>query len=191
MKRALLLTPIFALCAVLASCGGGEDSTSSFPESQPRVAARVQNQKARAEYEERMQAEAPTREEQEAKDQVQGFYDVLAKDEAKSPNETSVDSKAFCELMSVEAQAQTVEYAKRSSGIAKQWDCENAVELLVLRSKRFGAFKQTRQSEVLGVNAEGDRATATVRFGRGAATSISLVREDGEWKLAASPAKIP
>lgn len=30
-------------------------------------------------------------------------------------------------------------------------------------------------------------ATATIRFGRGPITTIPLVREDGEWKLASSP----
>jgi len=36
---------------------------------------------------------------------------------------------------------------------------------------------------VIGVNAEGDRATGWMRFGKGSVTSMPLVREAGEWKL--------
>jgi hypothetical protein len=151
--------------------------------------AKAQKEKVREEYRERDQAEAPRPDEQEAKQLAQGFYEVLAEDEAESPDETSVDARAFCELMSTEAREQTIEYARRSSGIAKQWDCEAAVELLVLRSKRFGGFERAKDAEVIGVNAEGDRATATIRFGNGTATSLPLVKEDGEWRLAASPAE--
>lgn len=87
--------------------------------------------------------------------------------------------------MSEEAQAQTIHYAKVSSGIEQKWDCEAAVELLVIRSKRTGAFKGAQKAEVIGVNAQGERATATIRFGNGPATALPLVKEDGEWKLAA------
>lgn len=88
--------------------------------------------------------------------------------------------------MSEEAREQTIDYAKRSSGIDKEWTCENSVELLVLRSKRTGGFKHARKAKVIAVNAEGDRATATVRFGRGPLSTIPLVKEDGEWKLGPS-----
>jgi hypothetical protein len=87
--------------------------------------------------------------------------------------------------MSEEAQAQTIHYAKVSSGVQQEWDCESAVELLVLRSKRAGGTGFAG-AEVIGVNAEGGKATATVRFGDGPATALPLVKEDGEWKLAAS-----
>lgn len=56
--------------------------------------------------------------------------------------------------------------------------------MLVRRFKQAGGFERVRQAEVVGVNAEGDRAT--VRFGRGPLTTIPLVREDGEWKLGSS-----
>lgn len=88
--------------------------------------------------------------------------------------------------MSEQAKAQTVRYAEVSSGIDQEWDCESAVELLVIRSKRAGGFEQNGQAEVIAVNAKGDKATATVRFGDGAVTSLPLVKEDGEWKLGTS-----
>ena len=38
------------------------------------------------------------------------------------------------------------------------------------------------------MNVDGDRATASVRFGgKGPISTVALVKEDGEWKLAASP----
>jgi hypothetical protein len=141
----------------------------------------------REEYQQRRQAEAPTSEEDEAKRAAADFYTVLGEDKAaKDPNRTTIDTRSFCDLMSEEAIAQTIHYAKVSSGIQKQWDCESAVELLVIRSKRTGGFRGAQQARVIGVNTEGDTATATVQFGNGPATAIPLVRENGEWKLAAS-----
>jgi hypothetical protein len=138
------------------------------------------------EYRERQAAAEPSPEEVEAKQTASGFYEILATDKGGA-NRTTIDSVSFCELMSEEAVAQTVHYAKVSSGIAQEWDCQSAIELLVIRSKRTGGFKGIENAEVIGVNAQGDRATATVRFGEGPATSISLVKEDGEWKLGSSP----
>jgi hypothetical protein len=95
-----------------------------------------------------------------------------------------------CDLMSGKAQQQTITYAKRSAGLADvKWTCESATGLLLRRAGQAkGGLKRSLQAEVVGVNAQGDRATATVRFGKnGATTSIPLVKEDGKWKLAASP----
>jgi hypothetical protein len=94
-----------------------------------------------------------------------------------------------CDLMSEEAQRQTVVYAKRSAGLADvKWNCEKATGLLLRRAKQSGALKKSLRAEVVGVNTDGDRATASIRFGgKGAISTIPLVKEDGEWKLAASP----
>lgn len=127
-----------------------------------------------------------TEEEQEARRTAESLYALLAGEQGDKDS-TNLDSAAFCELMSERAERQTVRYAKRSSGIARRWNCESAVEHLVLRSKRTGGLKRTRKAQVVGVNAEGERATASVRLGK-RITSIPLVREDGEWRLAASPA---
>lgn len=90
--------------------------------------------------------------------------------------------------MSKQAREQTIAYAEQESGVKRQWSCEKAIELLIRLSKRAGGFKDVRRAKVLGVNAVGDRATASIRFGKGPVTSIPLVKEDGKWKLAASPA---
>jgi hypothetical protein len=100
---------------------------------------------------------------------------------------------SLCELLSTEAQRQTIVYAKRSAGLAEvDWSCEKAMALLLRRSRQAGALERTLDAEVIGVNVKGDRATATIRFGDGAkskASTVSLVKEDGEWKLAASPGR--
>lgn len=193
--RSLLLLPLAAL-ALGTGCGdGGEGMTATTPQravqSQPEASGELkhQNEAVEREYQERQQAEAPTPEEREAKQTATDFYAILGQDKAKkNPNKTTIDSASFCELMSEEAVAQTIHYAKVSSGISQQWDCEKAVDLLVLRAKRSGGFDRTQKAEVIGVNAQGDKATATIRFGKGPLTSVPLVKEDGEWKLAGTPA---
>lgn len=135
---------------------------------------------------EEVAADAVTEDEQQAQVNAQRFYDILGQEKGDQ-NSTEFDSESFCALMSDEAREQTIEYARRSSGLDQEWNCENSVELLVLRSKRTGGFKRTRNAKIVGVNAEGDRATATVRFGKGPLTSISLVKEGDEWKLGAPP----
>lgn len=146
------------------------------------------NEAVREQYEERRAAEAPSPEELAAEQSAASFYAILAEDEAaKNPNRAAIDSASFCELMSAQAVAQTIRYARVSSGVAQRWDCEAAVELLVTRAKKAGGFQGVQKAEVLGVNAQGGKATATVRFADGPATSLPMVREGGEWKLAATP----
>ena len=68
------------------------------------------------------------------------------------------------------------------------WTCEKATGLLLRRARQSGGLKRSLRARVVGVNVEGDRATASVRFGgKGPISSVPLVKEDGEWKLAASP----
>jgi hypothetical protein len=94
-----------------------------------------------------------------------------------------------CDLMSEEAKRQTIVYAKRSAGLADvEWTCEKATGLLLRRASQTGGLKRSLRAKIVGVNVEGDRATASVRFGgKGPISTVPLVKEDGEWKLAASP----
>jgi len=94
-----------------------------------------------------------------------------------------------CDLMSEQAQRQTIVYAKRSAGLADvEWTCEKATALLLRRSRQAGTLGKSLRAKIVGVNAEGDRATASVRFsGKGPIATIRLVKEGGRWKLAASP----
>jgi hypothetical protein len=194
------LAPALVALAIGAGCGGGggggESASTQAPEqsgAQARANAKVerQNEEIRREYQQRKQSEAPTPVEEEAKHAASDFYSILGNakvTEATSPDgsDAQVDSQAFCELMSAKAVRQTVHFAEVSSGIAQKWDCESAVKLLVARSKRTGGLSNLQGAEVLGVNVEGDKATATIKLGDGAATSIPLVKEDGEWKFAAT-----
>lgn len=182
---ALLVAAI--LTAALAACGGSEEdgstrSAGSTGQTTPTGSADPVASRAGGE------APGASEEEREAGKAVASFYEILGSDSAQRDDRTAIDSAAFCELMSEEAREQTVRYAKASSGIAREWDCEAAVELLVLRSKGRG-FEGASRVEVVGVNAEGDRATASVRFGGGPIATLPLVREDDGWKIAASPAE--
>jgi len=95
---------------------------------------------------------------------------------------------ALCDLMTEEARKEAIDYVRRSSGRQQEWTCESAVGLLVGRAQRVGKLKRTRQARVVGVNVEGDRATASVEFGKGRGiTPIPLVKEEGQWKIGSSP----
>lgn len=118
-----------------------------------------------------------------------GVYDAIRGMERTGGDKLVAGGGAeICDLMSEEARRQAIEYARRSSGRRAKWDCELAIGLLIGRSQRVGGFGRTVKAEIVGVNAVGDRATATIRFGKGPLKSIPLVREDGEWKLGTSPA---
>lgn len=196
MNALRILVASLAAALALASCGGGSDPSTPVEaqrqaQAEARAEARTHNAEVIEEYRRRQAAAEPTENEQEAGETVAGFYAILAADRSTAPNRTEIDAGSFCELLSEQAQAQTIRYARASSGIRHEWDCESAVNLLVLRSKRSGAFGDVRQARVVGVNAEGERATATVQFGNGATTSIAMVREDGAWKLAATSVSPP
>jgi hypothetical protein len=142
----------------------------------------------RKEAAQREQAEAPTPEEKEAKQAASKYYAILGKEKAQgNPNKTTIDSASFCDLLSAEAQAQTIHYAKVTARNGQKWDCESAIDLLAIRSKRNGGFKAIEGAKVIGINVQGDRATATVRFANRPAVSLPLVKENGEWKLASTP----
>lgn len=193
-RTQLTFLALALVLAGLSACGGDGDSgpTSTAEvrrEAQPKADAEAKAHSAEVtrESRERQAGAEPTEDEQEAKESASDFYAILEQDTGGA-SRTTIDSESFCDLMSEEAKGQTIYYAKVSSGIAKKWDCESAVDLLVIRSKRMGGFEATQRAEVIGINARGDHATATVRFAGGPATSIPLVKEDGEWKLAATPA---
>lgn len=97
---------------------------------------------------------------------------------------------AVCDLMSEAAKRRTIVYAERSAGLADvDWTCEKATGLLLRRAGRAGGLERAMRITVVGVNADGDRATATVRFGgkKGRLATIPLVKEGGTWKLGAAP----
>lgn len=194
MRFVIALIAVALLGIGVGACGGEDSNGPSESSSPAEVEAKqaeldaevaAHNAEVRDELRERRAVARPTETEQAARQSAERFYEILATDRGGA-NRTTIDSESFCDLMSEEARAQTVHYAEVSSGLGQQWDCESAVDLLVIRSKRAGGFEGTQRAEVIGVNAEGDRATATIRFGAGQVTSVPLVREDGEWKLGAS-----
>jgi hypothetical protein len=133
-----------------------------------------------------------------AVDSVYGDLAAAVKDGAGATDmtvrDTLADSKgnaslaSACELMSTEAKRETIDYARRSTGLAEaDWTCATAVGLLLRRAERGGALKAALSAEVVSVNARGNLATATVRFpGSDQLSSVPLVREKGRWKLKGS-----
>lgn len=113
---------------------------------------------------------------------------------ADAPSREEVDAAkddealaSLCDLMSDKAQRQTVVYARRSSGRTEiKWTCESATGLLLRRAGNAGSLKRALRAKVVGVEVQGDRATASVRVGNKIST-VSLIKEDGAWKLDASP----
>lgn len=95
----------------------------------------------------------------------------------------------FCRSMSEGAKREAISYAKQSSGLADAgWTCPKALALLLRRNQADGNLNRSLKAKVVSVNAEGNRATATIQFGgRGPLSTVPMVREDGDWKLAASP----
>lgn len=189
MKR---LTVAIAGCLLVATssvaCGGADDAASTATTApQPAAIAGQPAGQQRESGKGDAQTSSESDDERKAKRVVSGFYAILDAGAAKGePGRAEIDTTSFCDLLSEQARQQTVDYAKVSSGIARKWDCESAVELLVLRAKGGAGFEEGQAVEVIGVNAQGDRATATVRFGDGPITSLPMVKEEGEWKLAAS-----
>lgn len=198
-SRLTALLVVLAMALFATGCGGddqesGDGGAAAEAQAEHQAAreaaeakTRARNEKVAKRFRERQAASKPTGEEVEAKERTTRFYEILEDEAAReNPDRTTIESDSFCDLMSEEAQAQTIYYAEVASGIAKEWDCESAVEHFVIRSKRSGGFDEATKARVLGVNARGDKATATVQFGDGPARSVPLVREDGEWKLGAT-----
>jgi hypothetical protein len=191
--------------AALIGCGGGgqeQDSTSSAEQSGQAVAKldpeqRTRNEEVLEAYEERQAAEAPAPEEQEARQTATDAYqglDALAKlPYLQSEFNVAVGLRKaersgalaeLCDFMSEAAQQQTIEYAQQSSRLGGQWSCEKANALLIRRANVASEGKGPGKVRVIGVNAQGERATATIQVGSAPATTVPLVKEDGEWKLA-------
>jgi hypothetical protein len=193
----------FAACGGEDSDGGGSAGSEAAGEGQQanprdeagegqRAGSRDEAEQGREEPpEEQRDAAAPSEEEEQAEQSATRFFEALGAEEAGAGEDGAgkrkIDSAAFCELTGETAREQTIRYAEVSSGFAREWDCESAVEFLASRSRRSGGLDRLRTAKVIGVNVEGDRATATLRFDDGPVTSIPLVREDGEWKIGASP----
>jgi hypothetical protein len=94
----------------------------------------------------------------------------------------------FCEFMSSDAKRETVAYARSTADLRGfKWTCPSAVALLIRRSNQRGTARRMLRAKVIGVNLQGNRGTATLDFGSGPQSTVPLIKEDGEWKLAAAP----
>jgi hypothetical protein len=207
MRRLLRLAIVLGAIAVaLAGCGDdGQSSTSesSGVTTDPAAAAKAieaaEDGDKQADGPELMGDVEQARAGAKAVDEVYDDFAAAVDDGVASPDaqvRDTLDAAAdderlasICDLMSEQAKQQTIVYAKRSAGLGDvEWTCENATALLLRRARQAGGVKRSLQAEIVGVNVEGDRATASIRFGgKGPITAIPMVKEDGSWKLAASP----
>ncbi len=203
LRSMSVVTAAFLMTGALAACGGDDDSSSSDGAGAPVSSGSTVATTSKA-AETGGDKDGPTLsgdrvEAQAGLDAVSGVYEGFSA--AVDKGIASVDVPAretldnarsnaslagVCDLMSEEAKRQTIVYVKRSAGLADvEWTCESATGLLLRRARTAGSLKRTIGTEVVGVNVDGDRATASVRSGR-RITSVPLVKEDGKWKLAAS-----
>jgi hypothetical protein len=99
-----------------------------------------------------------------------------------------LDAAGLCNLMATHARKEMIAYAADRTHVRDGWSCESATRLLVDRSKRVGGPARARGVEVVGINVQGNQATASVRLGkRRAISSIPLLKEGGQWKLGTTP----
>lgn len=205
--RGLAVTGVLALTLGIAACGDSDDDSQESAGTATSQSSGASNAPSGSQKSGSSSAPAFTGDVEQAKagaasvdDVYEGFGaavdagvavgDVPARETLAKAGDNESLTKV-CDLMSDDAQRQTVVYAKRSSGIADvEWTCEKATALLLRRAGQAGDLKRSLRAQIVGVNVDGDRATASVRFGgKGAISTIALVKEDGEWKLAASPSR--
>lgn len=87
------------------------------------------------------------------------------------------DGRSLCGLMTKSDRNATARYTTSKN-------CEEGAKKLMARARNKGL------PQIVGVNVAGDRATATVRFGKRAATTVPMARERGAWRIAGNtPAK--
>lgn len=98
-----------------------------------------------------------------------------------------IDKKRFCDLMTEEAQAETKEYGFEISDSADVKTCEDGLHMILRRSVQIsGSLADTLDFEIVGIEVEGEEATASIKRGK-TVSSMALVKEDGEWKVPATP----
>jgi hypothetical protein len=117
-------------------------------------------------------------EERAARGAMEGLYASLGR--------KTVNAAKFCNFLSAESIRQTVQYAKRASGVKKKWSCRSSVAFMAERSKDLGAYGESKDVMVIGVNVEGGHATATIQEGNNPITAVPMIKENGEWKLGGS-----
>jgi hypothetical protein len=92
--------------------------------------------------------------------------------------------KQFCDHVSREAKRQMAKEVGDNTG--PDVVCQQTFDPLVLRAGKTKKLNPTLRAEITGIAVDGQRAVAEVDFD-GKPGSLPLVREDGEWKLAAAP----
>lgn len=91
------------------------------------------------------------------------------------------DAEGVCDQLNAAAQEQIAKGGLGSEGRT----CVEGFEGFFEASEEAGGLDAPRNAEVVDVEVDGDRATATVEFGPGQRGDIPLAKVEGEWKLEA------
>jgi hypothetical protein len=111
---------------------------------------------------------------QQARATVEGLYAAIA----------DGDAAKVCEQLNAAAQRQLAEGGLGS----KTGSCEESFQAFLDQAKKAGGLNLTLKAKVKSVEVTGDKAVATVTFGKGRNGEIPLEKVDGRWKLEAAGA---
>jgi hypothetical protein len=181
----LVALGIAAAAMMPTACGNDENGSSSTSASSEttneRASDSTKGDKDNGASDRTSAQRAAARQRKQVDAAVTNVYDGFA-------GGGKTDAAGICDLMSERARKQTAHYVEVASGVKKDWTCAKGVEYLSARVERRGDLGRIRQTEVVGVNVEGDRASASVRFGDdGPITTLPLMRERGSWRLDMRP----
>lgn len=109
---------------------------------------------------------------------VDGLYDAMG----------DRDAEGVCDQLNEAAQEQV---AKGGLPGSEGTTCVEGFQAFFEAAEEAGGLDTPDNAEVVDVKVDGDRATATVKFGPGQRGKIPLVKVDGEWKLEAVGANRP
>lgn len=198
------LTVLTAVVLLVVLIGGGDDDSTSDRVERGENAPAADEDSRQAEAETPAaadRAEVAKQERRAGTKAVEDAYDKL--DDASNEWFVQPDADvraalksarddptlaAFCDLMSRRAQQQSADYGRRSIGVleVKKWNCPMGVSLVLRRINQTGEYRPLSRVKIVNLNAEGNKATATISLGKGPLQSVPMVREDGAWKIAAT-----
>lgn len=171
---------------------GKSRATETGGRAEPRHSTRnrraIEDRRATADRRREADRSAPDSAERAPRATVVALYDALG----GAAGRGRLDAARLCGLMTERARRAMTTYLAAQTQLRDRWSCEAAARRLIERAKRFKGLKRALQVDVIGVNVDGNRATASVRFGkRQPISTLPLVKEDGRWKLGRPPGGRP
>jgi hypothetical protein len=137
----------------------------------------------------------PGSEQERLYDEVTAVYQALRQGIAPTESQASgrpaarrVDQtvKKVCNMLS-KAALEQIQRTSPSLNDDPKTACRESLGVHLGRSSGGEGPQQSASAEIVGMEVDGDRATAKVIFGDGPPRSVLLVKEAGRWKLDAVP----